>query len=178
MKLIVGLGNIGKEYANTRHNIGFEILNKYLKDIKWSKNKFGLYCKIDNVIFLKPSTYMNLSGNAVKYFMEYYKIKLDDLLVIHDDLDLNIGKYRLKKDSSDGGHNGVKSIIESLGNNKFLRLKIGISHTKPYNAVSHVLGVFTSEEKKLLLNNFDIINNIILDFISNNSAEYLMNKYN
>ena len=178
MKLIIGLGNPGDKYKNTRHNIGFDILDNYLQNINWSKNKYGHYYKTQNTIFLKPATYMNLSGNAVRYFMDYFKIDLIDILIIQDDMDLKIGTFRLKKQSSSGGHNGINSIIESLGTNKFLRLKIGISCSENIDAVNYVLGKFTVEERNLIFENSSIINSILLDFIFDSSAETLMNKYN
>ena len=138
MKLIVGLGNPDKEYTNTRHNIGFRVINEYLsahqKDITW-QNKFNaLYTTLtlnnEKFLFIKPQTYMNLSGDSLVQFVNFYKVPLKDILVIHDDLDLPIGNYRLKINSSSGGHNGIKSIIERLGSNEFARLKIGISKIK------------------------------------------------
>jgi PTH1 family peptidyl-tRNA hydrolase len=178
MKLIVGLGNPGKEYIDTRHNIGFDILDNYLTGIKWSENKYGLFYKNKDIIFLKPITYMNLSGIAVKYFVDYYKIDLKNILIIHDDLDLNLADYRLKKESSSGGHNGVQSIIENLQSNNFLRLKIGISHSQQTAAASYVLSKLSREEKKCISDNLNTFNNIITDFINNKSAQELMNKYN
>lgn len=179
MKLVVGLGNIGNEYLNTRHNIGFSILERNLENIKWSKSSYGLYYKNNNVIYLKPNTYMNLSGNAVKYFIDYYKISISDLLIIHDDLDIVLGSFKLKKDSSSGGHNGIKSIIESLSSNSFLRLKIGIKNSEiEPNAVNFVLGKFTKSELQKCEENQKIYNNIITDFVSELTAEELMNKYN
>ena len=118
MKLIVGLGNPGKEYENTRHNIGFMILDNYLKDAVWTNKYKGLVTTLninnDKVIFLKPVTYMNLSGESVREIVNFYKINIEDILIIHDDLDLSLGKIRIKKNSSDGGHNGIKSIINNL----------------------------------------------------------------
>lgn len=178
MKLIVGLGNIGKEYHNTKHNIGFEVLDEYLPNIKWSTNKFGDYYKLNDVIFLKPSTYMNLSGNAVKYFLDYYKISINDILIIQDDMDLELGQLKLKKKSTAGGHNGIKSIINMLGTNDFLRLKIGISKSNFIDSSKYVLSVFTKTEKELIFSNNATINNIITDFIQNKNAEQLMNLYN
>lgn len=179
MKLVVGLGNIGNEYLNTRHNIGFSIIDRYLENTKWSKSLYGLYYKSNNVIYLKPNTYMNLSGNAVKYFVDYYKISISDLLIIHDDLDIIFGSFKLKKDSSSGGHNGIKSIIESLSSNSFLRLKIGIKNSEIVpNAVNFVLGKFTKRELQKCEENQKIYDDVITDFISELTAEELMNKYN
>lgn len=169
MKLIVGLGNPGRKYNKTRHNIGFHILDEYISNKKWTK-KFNSLCfekLIDNnkVIFLKPQTFMNLSGNAVKLVVDYYKINLDNILVIHDDLDLEFGKIKLKYDSNSGGHNGVESIIKNLGSKKFNRLKIGINTQYNIDAANFVLSNFTREEFKTinneLTNYFEIINEFI-----------------
>ncbi len=181
MKLIVGLGNPGKEYENTRHNIGFMALDNYLGSVTW-QNKFNaLYTttSINNekVIFVKPLTYMNLSGNAVREFVNFYKLNIADILVIQDDLDLPLGKYRLKVNSSSGGHNGIKSIIDNLGSNNFARLKIGVSKNNSIATKDYVLGTFKKEELSLIHDLFPKINAIIKDFPTND-INTLMNKYN
>ena len=185
MKLIVGLGNYGKEYDNTRHNIGFRFLDAYLSvtNVVW-KNKFkGLYCEktINNekVIFLKPQTYMNLSGESVILFVNYFKIKIEDILVISDDLALPIGTYRLRSQGSAGGHNGLKNIEECLKSNKYNRLRIGInSETRNLmDQISFVLSKFTSEEEKKLIELEPIVNNIINDY-ADKKFDLIMNKYN
>lgn len=180
MKLVVGLGNPGKEYDKTRHNIGFMVLDNYLGLEKWSIKFNGLYVtKVINgekVIFLKPQSYMNLSGGVVLKFVDYFDIDLNDILVIQDDLDLEFGKIRVKKDSSAGGHNGIKDIIKSLGSKDFLRLKIGISKANG-DTKDYVLSSFSKEELKVLDNNMGIYHNIIDDFMVEDIC-YLMNKYN
>lgn len=183
MKLIVGLGNPGKEYENTRHNIGFMAIDYYLnqKDIIWQSKFKSLYITLniagEKVYFLKPQTYMNLSGEAVQEIMHYFKIPLEDLLIIHDDLDLPLGKHRLKINSSAGGHNGIKSIINCLGTNSFARLKIGISNPQNIATKDYVLSRFSEEELKILNTNFPVITNIITDFLTNDISK-IMNKYN
>ena len=168
MKLVVGLGNPGKEYDGTRHNIGYYILDNYLNNVLWQEKFDGLFfCKnyeLDKVLFFKPLTYMNNSGSAVFKITNYYKINPDDILVIHDDLDLKFGTYKIKFDSSSGGHNGVKSIIKELNTQKFWRLKIGISNNKQ-NVREYVLGKFKIEEKESLKNQIVKYNNIIDCFI-------------
>lgn len=181
MKLIVGLGNIGKEYDLTRHNIGFMCLDNYLGNVSWKSDFKACSYKTningEAVLFIKPSTYMNLSGEAVRYYVDYYKISLDDILIIQDDLDLNLGKIRIKYDSSSGGHNGIKSISKCLGTNKYLRLKIGIS--KPSNNnIDYVLGKFLKDELDILNDSFVNCNKIINDFINNVSITDLMGRYN
>lgn len=187
MKLIVGLGNPGLEYNNTRHNIGFMVLDNYLNsnkdtsNLSWQKkfNSEYLTLKINNekVFFVKPLTYMNLSGKAISEFVNYYKLKIEDILVIHDDLDLPIGVFRLKKDSSSGGHNGIKSIINCLGTNSFARLKIGISSNKNMDTKDYVLGTFSEEERNKIKDLSKTLNNIINDFLQEDISK-LMNKYN
>lgn len=181
MKLIVGLGNPGKEYENTRHNIGYMVLDNYLNNPKYKKDKYADICKLkienEDVLFIKPLTYMNLSGQAVRYYVDYYKINIEDILVIQDDLDLPTSTIRLKDGSSSGGHNGIKDIISSLSTNKFLRLKIGIS--KPSNnIIDFVLTKFSKEELNLLNQSFKKTEDIINEFIKGQTKEKLMNKYN
>lgn len=182
MKLIVGLGNPGKEYENTRHNIGFMVLDNYLYNANWQKKFKGLYTYIsinnEKVYFLKPETYMNLSGEAVREIVNFFKIKPENILVIHDDLDLEFGKIRIKQNSSDGGHNGIKSIINNLGTKNFVRLKVGISHNKNYDTKNYVLGHFSASEEEKLQKLYPIFNDIIEDFIKGTNLSKLMNNYN
>ena len=179
MKLIVGLGNPGSEYDNTRHNVGFIILDNYLQNENWLEKDNYLYVKkiINNedVIFIKPLTYMNLSGNAVRKVVSYYKICLSDILIIHDDMDLPLDKYRIKYKSSSGGHNGIKSIIECLGSNEFCRLKIGIGKNKYIDTKNYVLGKLSKAELTIIKNN---IYNEIIDCFITDGIDKCMNKYN
>lgn len=179
MKLIVGLGNIGKEYENTRHNVGFMVINQYVDNKAWQKKFDGLYQIVpygeEKVLFLKPSTYMNNSGLSVVQASKYYSIDAKDILVIQDDMDIDFGKHKLKNNSSSGGHNGIKSIIAALHTDSFSRLKIGISHTN--DSIIHVLGKFSKEELKILENNYALYNEIIDSFICN-GIDLTMNKYN
>lgn len=170
MKLIVGLGNPGKEYELTRHNVGFYIIDNYLSDPVWKDfKKKALICekKINNekVIFVKPTTYMNNSGEAIKSILSYYKLFIDDMLVIQDDIAIELGKSRIKYESSDGGHNGIKSIINSIGSSKFLRLKIGLAKEKEIDTISYVLGKMTKKEINQIdedMNHyFEVINTFI-----------------
>ena len=181
MKLIVGLGNPGKEYDNTRHNIGFKVLDDYLGHVDWQKKSNSFYYKInkfsETIYFLKPMTFMNLSGIAVREFVNYYNINPQDILVIQDDLDQTYGKYKLKKNSSSGGHNGIKSIIKELGIDSFSRLKIGIDIAKKYNTIDFVLGKLSSSELHEYEKNKDIYKEIIDSFIKN-GIEKTMNIYN
>ncbi|WP_066074268.1 aminoacyl-tRNA hydrolase [Neobacillus soli] len=157
MKLIVGLGNPGKQYDQTRHNIGFEVIDGLASQfsIPLNQSKFkGLYgvgfYKGEKVLLLKPLTYMNLSGESIRAVMDYYQIELEDLLVIYDDLDLPVGKIRLRQKGSPGGHNGIKSTVAHLGTQQFNRIRIGIDRPHPgMNIPDYVLGRFRSEEQVL-----------------------------
>ncbi len=169
MKLVVGLGNPGREYKNTRHNIGFMVLDNYLGKVAW-KNKmesnfYSTTIEGEDVIFLKPLTYMNLSGMAVSKVVKFYKINLDDILVIQDDLDLKVGAYKIKKNSSSGGHNGIKSIISELGSEDFSRLKVGIGKSSLIPTDKYVLSRFSEEEKNSIEENFEKFNELINAFI-------------
>ncbi len=181
MKLIVGLGNPGKEYENTRHNAGFSVLDSYLGNVKWSKKFNGLYYEtnINNqkYIFLKPQSYMNLSGGVVKSFVDYFNIDIKDILVIQDDLDLPVGKFRIKKNSSSGGHNGIKDIINNLGTNSFIRIKIGMGHDKNIDTKDYVLGKLSKEDKNKIEENYKYIYDVIENF-NYDTIENFMCKYN
>lgn len=180
MKLIVGLGNPGKEYINTRHNVGFSVIDAYLTEQNWKKKFNSLYCekviKGEKVIFVKPTTFMNLSGEAVRDFVKYYKINIDDILVIHDDMDLELGTYKLKKNSGSGGHNGIKSIISVIGDS-FSRLKIGVSHNRLMDTKDYVLGKFSLNEQEKIKSLQKDFNSIIDSFIVM-GIEKTMNVYN
>ncbi|MBE6140076.1 MAG: aminoacyl-tRNA hydrolase [Firmicutes bacterium] len=179
MKLIVGLGNPEKKYDNTRHNVGFMILDNYLNGEIWQEKFNALYIKKnineEVVYFIKPLTYVNLSGLALKQYVNYFNIDIKDILVIHDDLDIEIGKYKLKRNSSSGGHNGIKSIIKELNTDAFLRLKIGIKNNDLNDIIDFVLGKFKSTELELINNKIylEIINSFI-----KNGIEKTMNIYN
>lgn len=158
MKLIVGLGNIGKEYEGTRHNIGFMVADELAK--RWGitiwKNERSSMCaehRIPEKVFLiKPTTYMNLSGEAVGAFANFYNIDPEDIAVIQDDLDLPCGKLRIRRKGSAGGHNGIKSIQQHLGTGDFPRFKIGIGHPERNASavIGHVLHRFGKEEQPLI----------------------------
>ena len=181
MKMVVGLGNPGKDYKNTRHNVGYLVLDKYLPDVDWKEKFNGMYyiktINGEKVLFVKPLTYMNLSGDCVVKFVNYYDIEIKDILVIQDDLDLKVGTYKLKKDSSAGGHNGIKSIINRLGTQEFNRLKIGLSHDRSIDTKDYVLGDFSKKEKELLDNLQNDFSGIIDTFIEF-GIDKTMNIYN
>lgn len=184
MKLIVGLGNPGREYEATRHNIGFQTIDKLADkfDAPITKAKFnGLYSEIivsgEKVILLKPQSYINLSGEVIRKFVDFYKISISDILIIHDDLDLAIGTYKLKQKGSSGGHNGLKNIELHLGTQEYKRIKIGISNNKNIDTKDYVLGKMSKEENEKLN---EVKNNVlkILDDYFKVSFLDLMAKYN
>ena len=184
MKLIVGLGNPGLEYDKTRHNIGFMALDNYLneKKIISYKNKFdGKYYEAiindEKVIFLKPEKYINLSGEVIKKYLNFFKIDIKDLLIIYDDLDTECGVVKLRSSGGSGGHNGLKNIENQLCTKDYKRIKVGISNNKNIETKNYVLGKFTNEEKILIDNAIKKISNIIDDYFIV-SFENLMNKYN
>ncbi|MEG1822326.1 MAG: aminoacyl-tRNA hydrolase [Clostridiales bacterium] len=157
MKMMVGLGNPGKKYEATRHNVGFitldliaDRLNAEIKEKNFQGLTAELFYKGEKVILVKPQTYMNLSGQCVGEIARYYKIENEDILVIADDLSLPSGTMKLRPQGSSGGHNGLKSIIACLGGDDFSRLKIGIGRGKDEGVIDHVLGHFGNDEWKLL----------------------------
>ncbi len=171
MKLVVGLGNPGKEYFLTRHNVGFMVLDSFVDDFLLEKKFQALIRKekigSEDVIYVKPITFMNLSGEAVCKIAQYYHILPEDILVIQDDMDLELGSYKLKRNSSSGGHNGIKSIISSLKTDSFLRLKVGISHDRTMETADYVLNPFSKKELDVLMFNFSIYQDIICSFVEN-----------
>ena len=184
MKLIVGLGNPGKEYEKTRHNTGFMALDSFAKkhDISIDKKKYnGLYGEMtingEKVILLKPQTYMNLSGECVQKIVNFFKIKLEDILVINDDLDLEVGRIRLRRNGESGGHNGLKNIELNLGSKDFKRLKIGISKNKNIDTIDYVLGKFSKQELDILEQIKSVTDQLLEDFVTLD-FEKLMSKYN
>lgn len=157
MKLIIGLGNVGKQYINTRHNVGFLAIDAILQDLGLTieNNSFdGDYCVAtindQKVMFIKPTTLMNLSGNCVGQVAKFYKVDPQDIIVIHDDLDLEPGKFKIRTGGSAGGHNGIKDILAKLGSENFVRFKIGIGHPRHATVIDHVLGKLTKQEMDLI----------------------------
>ena len=158
MKLIVGLGNIGQKYTFTRHNVGFMLadsiaINNNLAFKEVSRLKClatNLRNGVDDYMIIKPTTFMNLSGESVRAVVDYYKIPIEDVLIVYDDLSLDLGKIRFRPNGSDGGHNGIKSIIKHLGTNNIARLKIGIGPQPNLPSEVFVLQNFSKEELESL----------------------------
>ena len=185
MYLIVGLGNPEEEYNKTRHNMGFNTINKisqkYNIDVK--QNKFqALYGSgiIENkkVILLKPQTYMNLSGNSVKEVVDFYKIEKENILVIYDDMDVESGKIKIRKKGSAGGHNGMKSIIQMIGTEEFLRIRVGIGRPiHKGDEINYVIGAIPEEELKRLDEGTEKAQKAVEEILKN-GVDSAMNKYN
>lgn len=183
MHLIVGLGNPGKEYEKTRHNVGFDILDlisdKY--NINMNRTKFkGVYGdgKIDDerVILLKPATFMNLSGESVKAVCDFYKIKNENIIVIYDDISLSVGRMRIRKSGSAGGHNGIKNIISNLSSDVFPRVKVGVG-APIGDLISHVLGRFSNEDRIEVEKVFNAAADAVQCIITKGTCE-AMNNFN
>lgn len=180
MKVVVGLGNPGKKYEKTRHNIGFIVIDNLRKkyNINDERAKFQALVSEKNidgekVIFLKPQTFMNLSGNSVIEIVNFYKLDpKKDIIVIYDDMDLSFGDIRIREKGSSGGHNGIKSIISHIGE-EFIRIKCGIG-AKEKDAVEHVLGEFNQTEQKGLDEILENINNCVIDMLTVQQHLYLL----
>ena len=169
--LIVGLGNIGDEYAGTRHNIGFMMIDAFAasKDVKWEDKRYGFVakCRVKNaeIVLLKPSTYMNLSGNAVRYWLAQEKIPVENMLVLVDDLNLPFGTIRIRKQGSNGGHNGLGNIQSVLGTENYARVRFGIGNEYTRGTqINFVLGEWTDEEKQALPERLEIMKELIPSF--------------
>lgn len=185
MKLIVGLGNPGMQYAATRHNIGFEVIDTVAEtyNIQINKSKFKAlvgegFIAGEKVILMKPQTYMNLSGEAIRACMDFHKLSAEDILVVYDDISLEVGQLRLRKSGSAGGHNGIKSIIAQIGGQDFPRIKFGVGE-KPagWDLANYVLGRFQEEEMKVI---GPRINDAVkaIEMILKSGMDKAMNEYN
>ena len=182
--LIVGLGNIGAKYESTRHNIGFKALDFVAKQSSafFTPERYGeistFKFKGKNIYLLKPNTFMNLSGSAVRYWLTKLKIDIKNLLVVTDDLNLEVGNLRMKKNGSDGGHNGLKNIQQTLSTNQYPRLRIGVGNNFPKGKqIDYVLGKWTEEEHSILDQKMEIIKDMVLSFCFA-GIDNTMNKYN
>ncbi|HWQ70996.1 MAG TPA: aminoacyl-tRNA hydrolase [Desulfitobacteriaceae bacterium] len=184
MKTIIGLGNPGTEYAKTRHNIGFAALDRLVKDLNlvFRAKYQGLVAEGqiagERVLFLKPQTFMNLSGYSVREAVNFYKLAAEDLLVLHDDIDIPFGKIRLRNHGSAGGHNGIRSIIEVLGTETFWRVKIGVNRPpEQWDTARYVLSPFSPEELRDLEEILDRVEKAAILWAGGNQNK-AMNLYN
>ncbi len=167
-KVIIGLGNPGDEYKNTRHNVGFKTIDSLAKkfnivlDKKQFNGEYGAFMlNGEKIILAKPLTYMNLSGQFVSKFIQYYNVDLKDMIIIYDDIDTNVGDLKLKTSGSSGGQNGVKNIIELLGTDKFKRIKIGIGPRNKQDLVSYVLGKFPKDDMEKVAKVINIVGDMM-----------------
>ena len=181
MKLIAGLGNIGDKYCFTRHNAGFMVLDKLAFDNNFSfREESKLKCflaKSIDIIYIKPTTFMNLSGEAVRAVMDYYKIDVKDILIVYDDIALDLGRIRFRANGSDGGHNGIKSVIKHGGTKEFDRLKIGIGPQPNIPSENYVLQNFPKDQLETLK---DVLkkSDEAIKFYLENDIQKAQNKFN
>ncbi len=183
--IVVGLGNPEKEYRWTRHNTGFEVLNKicYDQNIEMNKAKHkAIFCETNlygkKVFFVKPQTYMNLSGESLIEFVNYYKIPLENIIVVYDEVALDVGQIKIKERGSSAGHNGIKNIIKVLGTENFTRVKVGIGNKPPQIIMSnYVLSKFLKEEEKPMVEGITKAGEAVL-MILKEGTSVAMNKYN
>ena len=186
MKMIVGLGNIGTRYDETCHNTGLMVVDRLARDyhlgafthLKQEAVAVSGVINGEKVMLVKPTTFMNDSGRAVGPLVDYYDIDLDDLVIVNDDLDMPVGKVRLKTHGASGGHNGLKSIISALGTKNFNRVKVGIDHPQHGTVVSHVLGKFSKEERPKFDQAVEQAEHALEDWINGEDFAKLMNAYN
>lgn len=185
MKLIVGLGNPGKKYENTRHNTGFAVIDRTLAklNVELDKNKFNAdYTMInrngEKIYILKPLTYMNLSGEAVVPFMKYFGIEPEDLVVVHDDLDLPVGKIRLRQSGSCGGQNGMRNIIDLLGDSNIKRIRVGIGKDPLIPVVDYVLGKTKKEDLEVYSQALDKASEALIYWLDHDDFSKVMSNFN
>ncbi|CAI2569011.1 Peptidyl-tRNA hydrolase [Apilactobacillus kunkeei] len=185
MKMIVGLGNVGPQYKETRHNTGFMVVDEFADKHGVELATQKMEAKIgstningEKVMLVEPLTFMNESGRSVGPLMKFFKLDLSDLIVIYDDMDLPIGKIRLRNHGSAGGHNGIKSLIAHLGTDKFNRIKVGTDHPTKESVVNYVLGHFTDDQKPGLNQAIDNSVSALEEFIDGEEFNKLENKYN
>ena len=184
-KIIAGLGNPGKDYARTRHNIGFLALDALASKSRliFDKTRFDSeYVKArvmgKDVFLIKPLTYMNRSGLSIHKFASYYRIEIEDIIIVHDDMDLEFGKIKIVKSRGHGGHNGVRSIMESFGNNDYIRVRVGVGHPLSGRDITgHVLGGFSPDEMSFLDKTLDTASNACLHILENGVIS-AMNNFN
>ena len=186
-KLIVGLGNPGSKYHETKHNVGFMALDRIVKplNVQFTENKTfkaetaATFINGEKIYFIKPTTFMNASGLAVRAFLTYYNLTVEDLIVIYDDLDMEVGKIRFRQKGSAGGHNGIKSIIKEIGTQEFDRIKIGIGRPKDKMiVVNYVLGKFDKEDEITILNTLDKVDKAVNYYLQTKNFEQTMQKFN
>lgn len=187
VKMIVGLGNPGSKYAETKHNVGFMVVDKIAKenDVTFTEDKIfkaevgSVFLNGEKVYFVKPTTFMNNSGQAVKALLTYFNIDISDLLVIYDDLDMEVGKIRFRQKGSAGGHNGIKSIIGHIGTQEFDRVKVGIGRPpQKMSVINHVMSGFKGDDAIVMEQTIDKVDSAVNFYLKGNDFETVMRKYN
>ncbi|WP_054702753.1 aminoacyl-tRNA hydrolase [Secundilactobacillus odoratitofui] len=185
MKMIVGLGNIGPQYKETRHNTGFMVVEQFASEAGLAFTTRKMEAKLasgqvngEKVLLVEPTTFMNESGRAVGALMNFYKLDVEDLIVIHDDMDMPLGRIRIRPKGSAGGHNGIKSIIAALGTSEFNRIKVGIQHPQKKQCCDYVLGKFTTDQRATFNQAADHAVAALFDWVDGEQVPALMNKYN
>ncbi|HGI3796773.1 TPA: aminoacyl-tRNA hydrolase [Streptococcus agalactiae] len=187
VKMIVGLGNPGSKYNDTKHNIGFMAVDRIVKnlDVNFTEDKSfkaeigSDFINGEKIYFIKPTTFMNNSGIAVKALLTYYNISIKDMIIIYDDLDMEVGKIRFRQKGSAGGHNGIKSIIAHLGTQEFDRIKVGIGRPNGrMTVINHVLGKFDKNDEIMISNTLDKVDNAVNYYLQTNDFQKTMQKYN
>lgn len=186
MKIFVGLGNPGREYASTKHNVGFMLADRLARELSapdWHESFRALiaaaYVGGEKILLVKPQTFMNLSGEAVRPILDYYKVETEELIVAHDDMDIPLGTIRLRAKGSSGGHRGAQSIIDHLGGaTNFARVRIGVGRPPEHWSVNgHVLSPFSEEDRKLIDEAIERLVPAVQSIVTD-GIEYAMNKYN
>ncbi len=180
MRLFVGLGNPGRSYAKTRHNCGYMVVDRLAAKLglSFDKRQFeGLYGRVDDIIVLKPETYMNLSGRCVTAFLSYYKIDIADLIVVYDDMDLPVGKIRIREKGSSAGQKGIQNIIDLTGTKDIKRIRVGIGGHEDVDTKDYVLGKVPKEDREVFLAAIDRAAEA-LDYYRDHSFIEVMNKFN
>ena len=185
MKIIAGLGNPGAEYAHTKHNVGFmlvDVLAEKLGAASWKEDFFSALTEVriggEKVFLVKPLTYMNNSGEALGPMLSYYKLDVDDLVVVHDDMDIPAGMVRIRRKGSSGGHNGIKSIIAHVGGEDFARVRIGIGRPPAgWTVIHHVLAPFSTEDAPKIRAAIDYLLPAVESIVTD-GVDFAMNRYN
>ena len=186
MKAIIGLGNPGRDYKWTRHNVGYEVINKlaYDNNIDMNKERFKAvvgegHIAFEKVIFIEPLTYMNLSGESVREFVNFYKLQPEDIIVVCDDINLPVGSIRIRRSGSDGGQKGLRNIIYQLGYDNFTRVRVGVGE-KPakWDLAKYVLSKFTDEEHEDIIKGITDAGHAVEMIVKDGDCSEAMNKYN
>lgn len=186
MKAIIGLGNPGRDYKWTRHNVGYEVVNKlaYDNNIDMNREKFRAvvgegHIGFEKVIFIEPITYMNLSGESVREFVSFYKLNPEDIIVVCDDINLPVGYIRIRRKGSDGGQKGLRNIIYQLGYDNFTRVRVGVGEKPPkWDLAKYVLSKFTPEENDDIIKGITDAGDAVEMIVKQGDAAEAMNKYN